>query len=243
MTPALINLVVPGLPSYNGAEVYYLKGVIGLPIVISFRDKWYTHIFFFGNGLIDDVIVIGWTDSDFKISRALLPTKFQVNWSYGSGEEVKNKFSRWRCSSQLGFPIGTIFAIFDLQVTLILLSESICLSVQGKLKTDFSIFTSGGHVVHLSGSILAIFVESPRQHSCEVWLKLAHVRRRSCHIKVTNDRHWPITIAYLEHFVLMWANNIHVTCFATRSICGKCACHHLGQSNSCSSCTFVQASW
>ena len=71
MTPALIMLVVPGLPSYNGAEVYYLKGVIGLPIVISFRDRWYTHIFFFGNGLIDDVIVIGWTDSDFKISRAL----------------------------------------------------------------------------------------------------------------------------------------------------------------------------
>ena len=28
--------------------------------------------FFFGNGLIDDVIVIGWTDSDFKISRALI---------------------------------------------------------------------------------------------------------------------------------------------------------------------------
>ena len=47
MTPALIMLVVPGLPSYNGAEVYYLKGVIGLPTVISFRDKWYTHIFFF----------------------------------------------------------------------------------------------------------------------------------------------------------------------------------------------------
>ena len=39
MTPALIKLVVPGLPSYNGAEVYYLKGVIGLPIVISFRDR------------------------------------------------------------------------------------------------------------------------------------------------------------------------------------------------------------
>ena len=77
MTPALIMLVVPGLPSYNGVEVYYLKGVIGLPIVISFRDRWYTHIFFFfffWNGLIDDVIVIGWTDSDFKISRALLLT-------------------------------------------------------------------------------------------------------------------------------------------------------------------------
>ena len=47
MTPALIMLIVPGLPSYNGVEVYYLKGVIGLPIVISFRDRWYTHIFFF----------------------------------------------------------------------------------------------------------------------------------------------------------------------------------------------------
>ena len=32
-------LVVPGLPLYNGAEVYYLKGVIGQPIVISFRDR------------------------------------------------------------------------------------------------------------------------------------------------------------------------------------------------------------
>ena len=28
-----------GLLSYNGVEVYYLKGVIGLPIVISFRDR------------------------------------------------------------------------------------------------------------------------------------------------------------------------------------------------------------
>ena len=39
MTPALIMLVIPELPSYNGAEVYYLKGVIGLPIVIRFRDR------------------------------------------------------------------------------------------------------------------------------------------------------------------------------------------------------------
>ena len=73
MTPALILLLLPGLPSYNGVEVSYLKGVIGLPIVISFRDRRYIHIFFFFlNGLIDDVMVIGWTDSDFKISRALL---------------------------------------------------------------------------------------------------------------------------------------------------------------------------
>ena len=42
---SLIMLVIPGLPSYNGFEVYYFKGVIGLPIVISFRDRWYIHIF------------------------------------------------------------------------------------------------------------------------------------------------------------------------------------------------------
>ena len=46
MTPALIMLFIPGLPSYNGDEVYYFKGVIGLPIVISFRDRWYIHFFF-----------------------------------------------------------------------------------------------------------------------------------------------------------------------------------------------------
>ena len=44
----------------------------------------------------------------------MLPTKFGVNWPFGSGEEAKNRFSRWR---HLGFPIGTILAIFDLQVT------------------------------------------------------------------------------------------------------------------------------
>ena len=52
MTPALIMLVIPGLPSYNGVEVYYLKGVIGLPIVISFRDRWCIHIFFLEMGLL-----------------------------------------------------------------------------------------------------------------------------------------------------------------------------------------------
>ena len=95
----------------------------------------------------------------------MLPTKFRVNWPFGSGEEAKNRFTRWppwwpswiadrnnfsyfwstshpdanyQISSQLafwfrrrsekrfsrwspcghlGFPIGTILAIFDLQVT------------------------------------------------------------------------------------------------------------------------------
>ena len=49
MTPALIMLVLPGLPSYNGVEVYYLKGVIGLSIVISFvtGDIFFFFFFFF----------------------------------------------------------------------------------------------------------------------------------------------------------------------------------------------------
>ena len=49
----------------------------------------------------------------------MLPTKFEVNWPFGSGEEAANRFSRWH-GSHLGFPIGTILAIFDLQVTLML---------------------------------------------------------------------------------------------------------------------------
>ena len=45
----------------------------------------------------------------------MLPNKIQVNWPFGSGEEAKNRFS-----SQLGFPIGTNLATFDVQVTLML---------------------------------------------------------------------------------------------------------------------------
>ena len=39
-------------------------------------------------------------------------TKFRINWPFGSGEEVKNRFSRW----PFGFPMGTILAIFYLKV-------------------------------------------------------------------------------------------------------------------------------
>ena len=46
----------------------------------------------------------------------MLPTKFGVNWHLGLGEEAKNRFSRWPPWRHLGFSIGTILAIFDLQV-------------------------------------------------------------------------------------------------------------------------------
>ena len=57
----------------------------------------------------------------------------------------------------LGFAIGTIVAIFDLQVTRCFLAslESICLSVQEKKrKIDFQ---DGGHLGFPIGTILAFF--------------------------------------------------------------------------------------
>ena len=48
------------------------------------------------------------------------PTKFQVNWRLGLGEEAKKDFQDGPHGSHFGFPISTILAIFDLQVTLML---------------------------------------------------------------------------------------------------------------------------
>ena len=53
----------------------------------------------------------------------MLPSKFGVNWPFGSGEEEKNRFQDGGHGGHLGFPIGTILAIFDLQVTLMLPSK------------------------------------------------------------------------------------------------------------------------
>ena len=71
----------------------------------------------------------------------MFPTKFQVICSFGSGEETKNRFSRWlprRTSwisnrngigiffqdggygGHLGFLTGTNLTIFNLQVTMML---------------------------------------------------------------------------------------------------------------------------
>ena len=54
----------------------------------------------------------------------MLPSKFGVNWPFGSGEEAKKiDFLDGRHGGHLGFPIGTILATFDLQVTLTLPSK------------------------------------------------------------------------------------------------------------------------
>ena len=47
----------------------------------------------------------------------MLPSKFGVNWSFGSGDMRKIDFQDGGHGGHLGFPIGTILAIFNLQVT------------------------------------------------------------------------------------------------------------------------------
>ena len=49
----------------------------------------------------------------------MLPTKFRVNWPFSSGSKKRRKihFQDGCHGGHLGYPIGTILAIFDLQVT------------------------------------------------------------------------------------------------------------------------------
>ena len=53
----------------------------------------------------------------------MLPTMFGVNWLLGLGEEAKIDFQDGCHGGHLGLPIGTILAIFDLQVTPMLPSK------------------------------------------------------------------------------------------------------------------------
>ena len=42
----------------------------------------------------------------------MLPTKFQVNWPFGTGEEAINRFQDGRHGGHLGFPVGTVLSYF-----------------------------------------------------------------------------------------------------------------------------------
>ena len=104
----------------------------------------------------------------------MLPSKFGVNWPFNSGEEGKNRFSRWR-------PRWPSW-----------ISDWI----------DFSYFWSTSHP----------------DASCQVSSQLAQGCRRSRLLKqlltphygcrTTDDGHWMITIAHHEHFVLRWAKKL-----------------------------------
>ena len=50
----------------------------------------------------------------------MLPTKFRVSWPFGSGEEEKNRFSRWLLWWPSSISDQKDFTIFDLLVTPIL---------------------------------------------------------------------------------------------------------------------------
>ena len=54
--------------------------------------------------------------------RLMLPAKFRVSWPFGSGEEAKNRFSRWRPRRLSWISDRNFFlTIFDLQVNPLLL--------------------------------------------------------------------------------------------------------------------------
>ena len=89
---------------------------------------------------------------------SMLPSKFGVNWPFGSGEEVKNRFSRrppWRISDQHDF---SYFLIYKSPWCFLASLESVGLSVQErKRKIDFQDGRHGGHLGFTIGTILAIF--------------------------------------------------------------------------------------
>ena len=91
----------------------------------------------------------------------MLPTKFRVNWPFGSGEEAKNRFSRWlpwRPPWISDWRDFSFFLIYKSPQCLLQNLESIGLSVQEKkLNIDFQDGGHGGHLGFRTGTILAIF--------------------------------------------------------------------------------------
>ena len=91
----------------------------------------------------------------------MLPTKFQVYWPLGSGEEAKNRFSRWQPGQLSWISDQNDFSYFwstsHLDASYQVSSQLAFLIQETKLKTDFQ---DGGHNGHLGfqiGKILANF--------------------------------------------------------------------------------------
>ena len=95
----------------------------------------------------------------------MLPTKFQVNWLLGLGEEAKKKKKKKKGfqDGHLGFPISRNLAIFDLQVTLILPTKFGVIwpfSSGNEVKIDFQVGGHGSHLGFPIRTILAIFAKN-----------------------------------------------------------------------------------
>ena len=91
----------------------------------------------------------------------MLPARFRVNLPFASGEEAKNRFSRWSTWWPSWMSNRTILAFFNLQVTPMLPTKfikSISLSIQEKKqKITFQNGRHGGQLGFPIGKILAIF--------------------------------------------------------------------------------------
>ena len=106
----------------------------------------------------------------------MLPTKFRVNWPFSSGEEAKNRFSRWlpwRPSWISDWHNFSYFLIYKSPQCLLWSLESIGLSVQEKkLNIDFQDGGHGGHLGFLIRTILAIFdLQVTRMHPTKFRVK------------------------------------------------------------------------
>ena len=71
---------------WNYFNIFYLQVTL-IILLIKFRLWWPSWI----SDRIGSISAI----FDQQVS-PILPTKFPVNWPFGSGEEVQNRFSRWR---------------------------------------------------------------------------------------------------------------------------------------------------
>ena len=89
---------------------------IGLPVQKKKRKRDFEDGHYGGN--LGFPIGMIWAIFDLQVN-LMIPTKFQVNWPFGSGEKAKIDFQDGRHGG-IEFPKGKIFAIFDLQVTLML---------------------------------------------------------------------------------------------------------------------------
>ena len=89
----------------------------------------------------------------------MLPTKILVNWLFSTGEEAKNRFSRWPTWRPAWISDRNNFSYFFLSTSHPDASysfKSIGLSVQEK-RIDFQDGCYGGHLGFPMGTILAIF--------------------------------------------------------------------------------------